>query len=112
MAPLRRGGRQQQGGCRRGSRAGLPALLGVLLLLAGACNDASQPTPTPANPPTAPANPPAAPTPPATPRPTLGPGGLSVFAAASLQEAFSEAGRNFKAANPNITNLQFNFAGS
>lgn len=47
-----------------------------------------------------------------TPQPTLGPTGLSVFAAASLKESFTEAGQRFKAANPNVTNVQFNFQGS
>jgi len=47
-----------------------------------------------------------------TPLPTLGPTGLTVFAAASLQDAFKEAGNNFKEANPNVTDVQFNFQGS
>lgn len=36
---------------------------------------------------------------------------LSVFAASSLTEAFTEIGRNFEAANPNVT-VRFSFAGS
>ena len=36
---------------------------------------------------------------------------LNVFAASSLTEAFMEIGKNFEAANPNIT-VTFNFAGS
>jgi len=36
---------------------------------------------------------------------------LTVFAAASLTEAFSEIGTDFEAANPGVT-VQFNFAGS
>jgi molybdate transport system substrate-binding protein len=36
---------------------------------------------------------------------------LNVFAASSLTEAFTEIGRNFEAANPNVT-VTFNFAGS
>ena len=47
-----------------------------------------------------------------TPLPTLGPTGLSVFAASSLKESFTEAGKNFKAAQPNVSDLQFNFQGS
>jgi molybdenum ABC transporter molybdate-binding protein len=47
-----------------------------------------------------------------TPLPTLGPTGLSVFAAASLKESFTEAGQKFKVANPNVTSVQFNFQGS
>ena len=47
--------------------------------------------------------------PPPTPAPTLGPTGLTVFAASSLKESFTEAGRSFKAANPNVSDLQFNF---
>ena len=44
--------------------------------------------------------------------PTLSPTGLSVFAAASLRQAFTEAGKNFKAAQPSVSDLQFNFQGS
>ena len=47
-----------------------------------------------------------------TPLPTLGPTGLTVFAATSLLDAFKEGGTNFKAANPNVSDVQFNFAGS
>ena len=36
---------------------------------------------------------------------------LNVFAASSLTEAFTEIGKNFEAANPNVT-VTFNFAGS
>jgi molybdate transport system substrate-binding protein len=36
---------------------------------------------------------------------------LSVFAAASLTDAFTELGKNFEAANPGV-NVSFNFAGS
>ena len=36
---------------------------------------------------------------------------LTVFAAASLTDAFTEIGNNFQAANPNVT-VTFNFAGS
>src|SRR5437764_4905873 len=45
-------------------------------------------------------------------QPRSGPTGLSVFAASSLKEAFTESGRNFRAANPNITDPRFNFQGS
>lgn len=44
---------------------------------------------------------------PATPEPKT----LTVFAAASLTDAFGEIGKNFEAANPGVT-VQFNFAGS
>ena len=37
--------------------------------------------------------------------------GLTVFAAASLADAFTEIGKNFEAANPGVT-VTFNFAGS
>ncbi|MDQ6692844.1 MAG: molybdate ABC transporter substrate-binding protein, partial [Chloroflexota bacterium] len=47
-----------------------------------------------------------------TPLPTLGPTGLSVFAASSLKESFTEAGKNFKVGQPNVTDLLFNFQGS
>jgi molybdate transport system substrate-binding protein len=47
-----------------------------------------------------------------TPLPTLGPTGLSVFAASSLKESFTEAGKNFKAAQPNVSDVLFNFQGS
>src|SRR5689334_6172214 len=60
--------------------------------------------------PPAPASKSAEPTP--SPMPPLGAGGLSVFAASSLKEAFTEAGQNFKRANPNVTDLRFNFQGS
>jgi molybdate transport system substrate-binding protein len=45
--------------------------------------------------------------------PAKAPGGvtLNVFAAASLQDAFGEIGRNFQAANPDAQ-VAFNFAGS
>ncbi|MCC7362103.1 MAG: molybdate ABC transporter substrate-binding protein [Anaerolineales bacterium] len=48
------------------------------------------------------------PTPTATPAPT---GDLTVFAAASLTEAFTELGKQFEAAHPGSTVI-FNFAGS
>jgi molybdate transport system substrate-binding protein len=38
--------------------------------------------------------------------------GLSVFAASSLKEAFTECGKSFQAANPNLMDLRFNFQGS
>lgn len=48
----------------------------------------------------------------ATPQPTLPATGLSVFAAASLREAFTEIGNGFQADNPGVTELRFNFQGS
>jgi molybdenum ABC transporter molybdate-binding protein len=65
-------------------------------------NNSGKPIPTPTKP--------AQTTP--TPLPTLGPTGLSVFAASSLKESFTEAGKNFKAAQPNVSNVLFNFQGS
>ncbi len=65
-------------------------------------NNAGKPVPVPTKP--------AQTTP--TPLPTLGPTGLSVFAASSLKESFTEAGKNFKAAQPNVSDLLFNFQGS
>jgi molybdate transport system substrate-binding protein len=46
-----------------------------------------------------------------TAAPTSVPQTLTVFAAASLTEAFTEIGKSFEADNPNVT-LVFNFAGS
>jgi molybdate transport system substrate-binding protein len=48
---------------------------------------------------------------PAAPVATLEPRTLTVFAAASLTDAFGEMGENFEAANPGVT-VTFNFAGS
>ena len=45
------------------------------------------------------------------PTPTPEPRTLTIFAAASLTDAFTEIGKNFETANPNVT-LTFNFAGS
>jgi molybdate transport system substrate-binding protein len=45
------------------------------------------------------------------PAPTAGPATLTVFAAASLTDAFAAIGRGFEAANPGTT-VTFNFAGS
>lgn len=47
----------------------------------------------------------------AAPTPTPEPETLTVFAAASLSEAFNEIGRNFEAAHPGAT-VAFNFGGS
>ncbi|MDQ3704342.1 MAG: molybdate ABC transporter substrate-binding protein [Chloroflexota bacterium] len=48
-----------------------------------------------------------------TTQPTVPPASnLSVFAASSLKESFDEMGRKFKAANPNLRELSFNFQGS
>src|SRR5262245_48454947 len=89
-------------------------LLGLMVALA-ACSPAATPTPT-AVPPTAvppTAVPPTAvpPTPEPTAEPTAEPSTLTVFAAASLTDAFTEIGKNFEAANPGVT-VVFNFAGS
>lgn len=50
-------------------------------------------------------------TPMAAPAPTPEPRTLTVFAAASLTDAFTEIGRGFETANPGVT-VTFNFAGS
>ena len=47
----------------------------------------------------------------ATSIPVSEPRTLNVFAAASLTDAFTEIGKNFESANPNVT-VTFNFAGS
>ncbi len=65
-------------------------------------NDAGKPQPT--------ATPPRAAT--ATPLPSLGPTGLTIFAAASLQESFTAAGKAFRTANPSVSDVQINFGGS
>jgi molybdate transport system substrate-binding protein len=49
---------------------------------------------------------------PAVPLPAAGSGGLTVFAASSLKESFTEAGRQFREDNPMLTDLQYNFQGS
>ncbi|MGI8587797.1 MAG: molybdate ABC transporter substrate-binding protein [Chloroflexia bacterium] len=95
------------GNRRRLVALGMACLLLVLVILA---LFALAGTPTPATPQVGT-------TPPATqsgttPPPSVGPGGLMVFAASSLKESFTEAGRNFKTANPNVTDVEFNFAGS
>ncbi len=82
------------------------AILLIAALLA-ACGPAATPVP-----PTA--TPVATPIPPtATTQPTAKPQArtLTVFAAASLTDAFTEMGKNFQAANPGVT-VTFNFAGS
>lgn len=59
------------------------------------------------------APPPPAATPPPAPTPTSAPAArtLTVFAAASLTDAFGEIGKAFESANPGVT-VTFNFAGS
>ena len=77
----------------------------LLTLFLAACGTAATPTPT-----IVPATATEAPTavsPTATPEPQT----LTVFAAASLTEAFTEIGKSFEAANPDVT-VTFNFAGS
>lgn len=100
---------------KHGSRAlqaiGL-LLLGLLTLPACTQAPATAGPSTPTRPPaSAPGlSTPAAPA--ATPLPTVSASGLSLFAAASLKESFADAAQQFKAAHPNITEVQFNFAGS
>ena len=84
-------------------------ILSLTLFLAAslsACRAAVTPTPMPAatQPPTLA---PTAVPPTATPEPRT----LTVFAAASLTDAFTEIGKSFESANPNVT-VTFNFAGS
>lgn len=76
-------------------------LLPVLLIAAflSACGPAATPLPT-AEPPTS-----------VQPTPTPEPRTLTVFAAASLTDAFKEIGTNFQTANPGVT-VTFSFAGS
>jgi molybdate transport system substrate-binding protein len=69
----------------------LSALL-LLMVLVSACAPAPTPTAIPLT---------------ATPEPRT----LTVFAAASLTDAFTEMGRNFEASHPGVT-VTFNFAGS
>ncbi len=52
-----------------------------------------------------------APAPTAAPTATAAPRTLTVFAAASLTDAFTEIGKSFEAANPGVS-VRFNFAGS
>jgi molybdate transport system substrate-binding protein len=82
---------------------GLLAVVGVAALLAGCAT-----APTPAQLGTLPA---AAPSPMVDDMPSLAPGDLSVFAASSLTEAFTEIGDAFTEEHPGA-NVVFNFAGS
>ncbi len=85
-------------------------LLSLTLLLSiflTACGASATPTPAPAT--EAPTLAPTEVPPTATPEPT--PQTLTVFAAASLTDAFTEIGAAFDAANPGVTTT-FNFAGS
>ena len=80
-------------------------LIGTALLTA--CGTAARPSPAPAT-----ATPVLIPSlPPPTPTPKPEPRNLTVFAAASLTEAFKEIGANFEAANPGVS-VTFSFAGS
>ena len=87
----------------------LPILLAVVLL--AACGPAAAPTPVPiaVASTTVPSTavPPTAIPPTATPTPRT----LTVFAAASLTDAFKEIGSTFEAAHPGVT-ITLNFAGS
>jgi molybdate transport system substrate-binding protein len=68
----------------------------LLVIVLAACTPASTPTPAAAA---------------ISPTPTFEPRTLTVFAAASLTDAFSEIGMSFEAANPGVAVI-FNFAGS
>jgi molybdate transport system substrate-binding protein len=76
------------------------ALALLLVFLLTACTS----TPAPEATPTVPL--------PATSPPAAGSGGLTVFAASSLKESFTEVGTQFREDNPMLTDLQFNFQGS
>jgi molybdate transport system substrate-binding protein len=89
------------------------ALVALFVLLLSACTS----SPPQATPIATPAS--ATPTahapggnPPPTVRSAPGSTGLTVFAASSLQESFTEAGTQFRQDNPAVTDLQFNFQGS
>jgi molybdate transport system substrate-binding protein len=86
-----------------------PFILIVLLAtLLAACGPAATTVPTQVPPTVTQVPPTATPVPPtATPEPRT----LTVFAASSLTDAFTEIGHNFEAANPNVT-VTFSFAGS
>jgi molybdate transport system substrate-binding protein len=84
----------------------LTILLAVLLI---ACGTAVTPPPAPATATETPTLAPTAVPPTSTPEPE--PQTLTVFAAASLTDAFTEIGAAFDAANPGVTTT-FNFAGS
>jgi molybdate transport system substrate-binding protein len=77
------------------------AILMVAALLA-ACGPASPPVPAKSTPQIEPPVPPTA-----TPQPLM----ITVFAAASLTEAFTEIGKDFEAVHPGVT-VTFNFASS
>jgi molybdate transport system substrate-binding protein len=77
-------------------------ILALLAALLAACGGAT---------PAAPAAPDATGAPAATAAPAASGGGLTVFAAASLTDAFKEIGQQFGAANGGVT-VTFNFAGS
>lgn len=78
---------------------GLVGLAGLLLL--GACTPVAGLGPAPALTPS-----------PAAARSAAGSTGLTVFAASSLKDAFTAASREFRAANPTVNEVLFNFAGS
>lgn len=87
----------------------LTALALLLVFLLTACTSTPAPgaTPTPTSASTSP--PTLAPT---SALAATGSGGLTVFAASSLKESFTEAGTQFREDNPMLTDLQFNFQGS
>ena len=83
------------------------ALTLLLAVLLTACGTAVTPTPVPATATEAPTLAPTAVPPTAMPEPQT----LTVFAASSLTDAFTEIGKAFEAANPGVT-VALNFAGS
>jgi molybdate transport system substrate-binding protein len=86
----------------------LTALLALLALFVAACGGSDNKSSTSA--PAAAASPDAASTAART-KPSLT-GSVTVFAAASLTDSFNEMATAFKAANPGVSNVTFNFAGS
>jgi molybdate transport system substrate-binding protein len=82
------------------------SLLLLLVIFIAGCSPAATPAPT-----TVPATEEPTSVPTTVPTNTPEPRTLTVFAAASLTDAFSEMGKNFEAANSGVT-ITFNFAGS
>jgi molybdate transport system substrate-binding protein len=87
----------------------LSILFAAVLLVSAACSPQATPTATQA--PAAPTSAPATEVPTVAPSATPEPQTLTVLAAASLTESFTEIGMAFEALNPGVT-VSFNFAGS
>jgi molybdate transport system substrate-binding protein len=94
-----------------------PGWIGILLVsLSALAACTASPAPATLSPPTSLPPVPAATASPlttgATALPAAGAESLTIFAASSLKDAFTEAGQHFKAATPTIRDLTFNFGGS